>query len=78
MAPKPADQRREEAARLASQLVAVGLPLQDLSPVLDKLRAFANEGVGASGTVPAAGFAVHYLLSTQAHVTSFVRIAKPR
>jgi hypothetical protein len=77
MAPKSPDERRAEAARLTAQLVGVGLPLADLQPVLDKLRAFAR-GEGASGTigVPGTSIALEYVLSTQAHVVSRIRVTR--
>lgn len=74
--PKTADARAAEAAAIRRQLDTLGLPVDLIRPIEDALDHFETSGVGASGTiaVPGTPVVVVYLLSTQSHITSYVRI----
>ncbi len=68
-------QRAAEAAKLESDIRALGLPEQDLDPVLGILQDYRN-GQGYSGTVklPHLNLAFVVKLSLQAHIDNGVRL----
>lgn len=80
-APKPvkdAAARQREAEIILVQLQDLGFPDVELARPAALLRAFAEQGVGATETFRYDGFGVEVLvqLSTQPHVTSFARVRR--
>lgn len=74
--PKSPEARRAEVQHLTDQLGEVGLPDEVTAPLVADLKEFAETGQGVSRVlkVPATPIAIAYLLSNQAHITSYIRI----
>ena len=77
---KRREERLREASMLRQKFLQVGFPMEDegVREVLHRLQQFADEGTGASGTVPLPAWkvAARYKLSTQPHIVSELVITK--
>lgn len=76
--PKTAEARAQEVACLKRQLDDVGLPAEIADRIVSAMDEFVVTGQGSSGTVkiPATNIAIQYVLSNQAHITSFIRVSR--
>jgi hypothetical protein len=76
--PKSPLARHAEAQALRTQLADVGAPEEVLGPIFAALDHFVTTGQGASGSakVPGTRVVLRYLLSNQAHITSFIHITR--
>jgi hypothetical protein len=73
--PKQQDQRDQEADKLWREVAALGLPVDDLDPLRQRLNDY-RAGIGFSGLIKlqTLNLALDVRLSLQKHVQSTVRL----
>jgi len=74
--PKSHEARQAEVHHIEHQLQELSLPHEYLDRVRQALRDFAETGQGYTFTQKMPPVAMHVLLSTQAHITSHIRVSR--